>query len=164
MFTAYVDNIGRIGEFPSKSAAIRAIRDFNESMLISTGRIADHFNRKVSCPNAHYLGVHNKLCAKRGDMLIYEQDNNHRTARVMGRIATVDSDGEDCKGWLSVLVLSQDGYSLYVRWINPAWVRAIFDPPKKVPAFFFSAEWPDNDKPAYASEQGSLHEFYISNV
>jgi hypothetical protein len=97
-------------------------------------------------------------------MLIYEQDNHQRTARVIGRIATVDSDGEDCVGWLAVLVLSQDGYSLYLRWINPHWVRAIFDPPTKVPAFFFSAEWPDNSKLNYADEQGSLHEFYIDNI
>lgn len=122
-------------------------------------------NRKVGCPNAHFLGVHNKLSAKRGDMLIYEQDNHKYTARVMGRIATVQPDGlEDCRGWLSVLVLSDDGYSLYLRWINPLWVRAIFDPPKKVPAFFFGDNWPDNAKLAYASEQGSLHEFYIDKV
>lgn len=121
-------------------------------------------NRKVSCPNAHYLGVHNKLVAKRGDMLIYEQDNHHKTARVIGRIASVDNDGENCVGWLSVLVLAQDGYSLYLRWINPAWVRAIFDPPQKVPAFFFSTKWPDNVKLNYAIEQGSLHEFYIDKV
>lgn len=121
-------------------------------------------NRKVPCQNARYFGCHDKLSAKRGDMLIYEKDNHHYTARVIGRLATVDSDGEDCKGWLSVLSISDDGYSLYLRWINPLWVRAIFNPPKKVPAFFYSDDWSSNDKLHYASQQGSLHEFYIDKV
>jgi hypothetical protein len=50
-------------------------------------------NRKVTCPNARYLGVHNKLVAKRGNMLIYEQDNHQRTARVIGRIIPYICDG-----------------------------------------------------------------------
>ena len=122
-------------------------------------------NRRVSCPNAHYLGVHNKLYAKCGDMLIYERDNHQFTARVIGRIASVDNDGMNCVGWLSVLAISQDGYELYVRWIHPSMVRAVFDPPTKIPAFFYSKEWPvDNEKLAYAESQGSLHEFYIDKV
>ena len=122
-------------------------------------------NKKVSCPNATYSGSWNRYVAKKGDMILFHDTNAPiHLARVVGRIATCDSDGENCVGWLSVLVLSEDGYFLYVRWVEPSQVRAIFDPPTKIPAFFFGAKWPDAATLYAASEHGSLHERYIDKV
>ena len=128
-------------------------------------------NKKVTCPNATYSGHWNRYVAKKGDMILYHDKTAPdatfapvHLARVVGRIATCDSNGENCVGWLSVLVLSEDGYGLYVRWVEPVQVQAIFDPPTKIPAFFFGAKWPDAATLYAASEHGSLHERYIDNV
>lgn len=124
-------------------------------------------NKKIPAPNAQYLGFHNKLAAKRGHGILCRvwKDGPISLARVLGRIASCDSDGEDCRGFACVLMLSDDAHAVYTRWIDPKHIIAIFDMPSRIPAFFFSQVW---DKPLsailHAERQGSLHELYIDKL
>lgn len=124
-------------------------------------------NRKIPCPTAVFSGHADKLVAHRGDGITFLawSDGPVNLGRVLGRIKTCDSDGEDCVGWAVVMALAPDGYGIYLRWIKPEWIKSVFTMPTKVPAFFFGDMMKiSNEELLHLYEQGSLHEMFIDKT
>jgi hypothetical protein len=120
-------------------------------------------NRKVICPNASLLGD-GKRILKRGDCFAYCDANGKQLfARSLGRISSVDSDGDDCRGWIHAMVLGSR--FVYIRWINPADVESIYPTPTKLSAFFFSPDLPySGEEITDLIEYGTLSEYYMDKV
>ena len=118
-------------------------------------------NRKVLCRSAPYVSYYKACTLKRGDMFLYEQDNHRFLARSLGRIASCDNDGLDCTGWIVCLVTSEDHRSVYMRWVDPNSVRAIFDAPTKMMTLFFAPELPPLSDIMEQYERGSLCETFL---
>lgn len=96
-------------------------------------RPAIYSERKVYCPNASRFGS-NKWFAERGDIVTFsypmanDTEGTDRLGRVLGR---VDSDGNGSaleppiKGHIAVLELAMNAHTVFIRWIDPSWVKEI---------------------------------------
>lgn len=105
-------------------------------------------NKETKLPNADTLGF-GLWKAKRGNWIVYEQDNHKTIARVIGRV--------HCEGktYIEVVALSEDLTFGFVRWIEPAQVRrCIAKPPRAAVAFLLGDDWQDPDTILKTIHQG----------
>lgn len=104
-------------------------------------------NRATILPNATLLGSSTNK-AKRGSWVHYEQDNNHHAARVVGRV--------HCEGktYLEVIAMDTAFTMAYVRWIEPACVRACYSGPHTRVIEFMIGDWSDADTILTRAAQG----------
>jgi hypothetical protein len=95
-------------------------------------------NRATICVNSTLLGASTNK-AKRGSWIHYEQDGYHHAARVVGRV--------HCEGktYLEVIAMDTAFTVAYVRWIDPACVRACYNGPHARLVAFMVGEWKDPD-------------------
>jgi hypothetical protein len=93
-------------------------------------------NRVTLLPNSTWLGTSTGK-AKRGSWVHYEQDGYHHAARVVGRV--------HCEGktFLEVIAMDTAMTMAYVRWIEPASVRACYSGPHKRVIDFMTGDWAD---------------------
>lgn len=83
--------------------------------------------RATSLPNASTIG-YGQWKALPGDYVIVTGNGPDAFGRVLGQIIECDSDGQDCRGYLAVAVISQDLSFGYERWIAPAEVKSCVRP------------------------------------
>lgn len=89
--------------------------------------------RGTRLPNAHIF-AYGKYVAFPGDYVMVTSNGRDAFGRVLGQITSTDSDGQDCRGWLAVAVVSDDLTFGYERWIAPGDVSSCV-PAKHVNAF-----------------------------
>lgn len=125
---------------------------------------------KVRLPNVRPMGF-DKYEAHPGDWLTWcypQEDGSDGVAeygRVLGKIVSCDSDGDDCTGWIAVLWLHVGLSHASVMWVNPEWVRRCAPPAPELLAFVAGVNiTPENvEKIDRAASYGSLSEHHIAD-
>lgn len=124
--------------------------------------------RSVKCPNARLIGFGLGV-ANVGNLIVYKEfhaDDSYstRTARMIGRVSApqLDPEGDEIKGWLLVLALSDDCTALYERWVNPQWVVEVREVPTTLLRFFAQPTLPPADVLRRKGESGYLSEHYLA--
>lgn len=100
-----------------------------------TRKDCERDNVMVICPNATLLGFGTRRC-KRGNWVVFEQQDLHWTGRVIGRVR--------CEGktYIEVATAAPSMCSVYIRWIEPHEVKEIRPvPPKSVFDFLARDDW-----------------------
>jgi len=122
-------------------------------------------NRKVIAPNATLLGSATRTI-KAGTFFIWNDAGQLRQCRSLGRIASCDSDGDDCAGYVLAMVLHASATLAFERWVNPAEiVEAYADSPAALAAFFFAPTLPyDAQTMRRLMEYGTTTNRYVSHA
>jgi len=125
--------------------------------------------KQVVCRNSSCLGYSSNI-ARSGYWITYRQGGTGdvRAARVMGRIAETDRDGEDCSGWVIAMKLNADLRSTFIVWINPEWITDCYEtPPADLLAWIAGDAWVKNKcdivRLVAMAEHGTTSNTYIGN-
>lgn len=88
--------------------------------------------KQVNVPKASTLGF-GKFRAQFGDMIMYHDQEATRVGRIIGRVQSAPSIGQDgpLRDHLVVAVFSDDLTFIYERWVDPASVARCWTPQPK---------------------------------
>ena len=119
-------------------------------------------NRRVIARNATLLGFATRKI-KAGTFFVYNDAGQLRAARSLGRIASCDSDGDDCTGFVLAMVLHASAGFAFERWVNPDDITEAYDaPPAAMAAFFFVPALPyDAQTMRRLMEHGAIQNQFV---
>lgn len=131
-------------------------------------RKAQYDRKQVICKNSSFIGYSTRI-AKPGYWIVFRlSETKTCMARVLGRIASCDSQGFDCTGWLAVMRLGDSGRHTWVNWVNPDDVLECYETaPYNLLSWLTGENWvktkDDIERIVAMSEHGTTCTSYIDS-